>query len=683
MKAIIIKELRENARWALLMLLAIFGLLAWAISADALMGFGLVGMTFQAATVAGFGGAGLILGGLQILQDSTPGRWAFLVHRPISRSRIFWGKAIAGVILYGLVTLLPLGMTIAWAATPGHIAGPFDWHMALPAVADVFGGLMWYCAGLLIAARRARWIGSRLFPAGIAIALSAVSIMFTTSLLEALIPMALGIVYLFIAAQGAFVAGGSWQPQQPAVKVLQTIAVLSGMLMVVPLAAQFVLEAINVVVRPQTTSYRHSYYQLDPEGQFQIVTYDSSVGTTVTDLAGNILFSPSTRQNWGRRLSTTYLRLTDKLPQEKALETWMKNRLSRNFRLPVNHVVPLATDSITASYYLVHQRTIHIYNIRRAEFLGSIGPDGFAGPNQKPKPIEPLAQPWWQQYRVFGGRSFRTGSTVYEIDIAALKITPVFIAPPDEPILDSSELYVISPRDPSTSVQYVIVATRANVRIFRESKEELCVPLMQGQVSLRVGKTDDGRFVLWYSSDPGYSVPSRKQMPPPDIAVFVDGSTAQMLNRIELPPLPAPVFSRAWHNKFLEALCFPPAFLILLLVTALLGEPIPRDEAAMLLGVLGCVAVASCVITFILSRRHSFGRTSSIVWTVVSLLFGIQGLLTLLSMRDWPARVTCTKCSRMRIVTNERCEHCGGVFQPPRSLDTDIFEKASTAPSPA
>ena len=41
--------------------------------------------------------AGLTLGIAQPLADVNADRWAFLIHRPVPRSMLFWGRALAGL----------------------------------------------------------------------------------------------------------------------------------------------------------------------------------------------------------------------------------------------------------------------------------------------------------------------------------------------------------------------------------------------------------------------------------------------------------------------------------------------------------------------------------------------------------------------------------------------------------
>jgi hypothetical protein len=104
---------------------------------------------------------GAILGWLQIRSESHRDLWAFLVHRPISRTRILASKVAAGMVLYALGAGLPLVVLVAVARTPGNVAAPFEWSMALPVLANFLGGIACYLAGLLTGLRRVRWYASR------------------------------------------------------------------------------------------------------------------------------------------------------------------------------------------------------------------------------------------------------------------------------------------------------------------------------------------------------------------------------------------------------------------------------------------------------------------------------------------------------------------------------------------
>jgi len=164
MRAIIWTELRENLKWAVLVLIITWLAVAIALTfrefmeykpANFWFGPGNVGFTLGAAL------GGLLLGIFQVVFESGKNSWAFLVHRPLSRTGIFLAKAISGLGLLYLAAGTPL-FFMALCGLTGHWAAPFSAAMALPAVLDILSGAVYYFAGMMIALRCARWYGSRL-----------------------------------------------------------------------------------------------------------------------------------------------------------------------------------------------------------------------------------------------------------------------------------------------------------------------------------------------------------------------------------------------------------------------------------------------------------------------------------------------------------------------------------------
>lgn len=231
MTAMILKELKVNLKWALL------GCVAWSVclfayawnSAPPTVAYrGMLSFSAQAVTVLLFPLVGFLLGLVQMLPESRRDAWAFLVHRPLSRGRIFASKAAAGLLLYFAAVLLPALAFLVWMLRPDALALPFEWRMLLPASADLATGAIYYFAGLLVAMRQARWVGTRLWPLFAAVVVSVLvcrlggwpgfSIWFFSMTLWPfswliLVGVAAGLV---IAAYGAFQSGGT-SGQQPRV----------------------------------------------------------------------------------------------------------------------------------------------------------------------------------------------------------------------------------------------------------------------------------------------------------------------------------------------------------------------------------------------------------------------------------------------------------------------------------
>jgi hypothetical protein len=88
-------------------------------------------------------------------------------------------------------------------------------------------------------------------------------------------------------------------------------------------------------------------------------------------------------------------------------------------------------------------------------------------------------------------------------------------------------------------------------------------------------------------------------------------------------------------------------------------------------------AAASAIGCWLLARRYAFSRGRSIMWAFLGFSFGWVGWLLMLVLQNWPARVSCPNCRQLRVVTRDRCEHCGSLHAPPASDGTEIFESAS------
>jgi hypothetical protein len=100
--------------------------------------------------------------------------------------------------------------------------------------------------------------------------------------------------------------------------------------------------------------------------------------------------------------------------------------------------------------------------------------------------------------------------------------------------------------------------------------------------------------------------------------------------------------------------------------------------------ILTLLSAATCaLVCFLLARRHAFSRARCICWAVCGFLFGPVGVLLMLALQEWPARVICPKCRKPRVVTLDNCEHCGAPHAPPTPDGTEIFEPFAARPHPA
>jgi hypothetical protein len=118
--------------------------------------------TYQLGLVAC--GLAVALGFRQSLGDMQSDTQLFLLHRPVSRRRIYVTKVAVGLGLYLVATGLPTGLYALWAAAPGTHASPFRWSMTAPAWTVWLAMSAVYLGALLSGIRPAAWLGTRLTP---------------------------------------------------------------------------------------------------------------------------------------------------------------------------------------------------------------------------------------------------------------------------------------------------------------------------------------------------------------------------------------------------------------------------------------------------------------------------------------------------------------------------------------
>ncbi|MBI4603126.1 MAG: hypothetical protein HY721_14300 [Planctomycetes bacterium] len=279
MTAILLKELREGLKWAALVLAGTSAGTILALRAnDPAFYWPLVGSGVATASAAA---GGLLLGILQVAFEAGRDRWAFLVHRPVSRTAIFLGKALAGLGLLFLATGLPLAAAASWCALSERWTAPFYLPMALPGAADLVAGAACYFAGMLIALRDARWYGSRVLALGPAIACTALA-WAVPEVRQSVLAAGAGIAVTATAAWGTFVAGGTYGPQPRPAKVALGLSIFVGICLAA-VAALAVLSGLLQEARPRGKSVHHALLR---DGTILRVVEDERGRVAVTDLSG-------------------------------------------------------------------------------------------------------------------------------------------------------------------------------------------------------------------------------------------------------------------------------------------------------------------------------------------------------------------------------------------------------------
>src|SRR5207249_8531298 len=281
MKTLFRKELREHVKLAVLGLLVFSFLLAHAFHSSSGMGEQLsqqgyydpdsdklqpiLSTLFLAETGLFCAAFGALLGFLQTFIERQRDLWAFLVHRPVTRSDIFLGKTLAGLGLYALAAGLPPVCSLIYAAIPGHVAAPFEWGMALPATGHFLAATVYYFAGMLTGLRQARWYVSRGLGLGLALLVS-FGVKMNEEFGWSLLLMLIGAAVLGTAAWGGFQNSGHYEGQPGPAKGALTLVMTTG----AGLAAFALLGLVALLF--SMNSFSWSYYSMGRNGTIYKVT---------------------------------------------------------------------------------------------------------------------------------------------------------------------------------------------------------------------------------------------------------------------------------------------------------------------------------------------------------------------------------------------------------------------------
>jgi hypothetical protein len=656
--------------------------------------FGVGGGMLLFLIAAGFGA---VLGFLQVFFEARGDQRALLLHRPLSRSRIFLGKALAGVGIYLLALGVPFACVETWLATPGHMPAPYHWRTGLPWLADILAGLVYYFAGMLTAQREARWYGSR----GLGLAAAFCCTVLVWSLPEFWeAVLAVGVIgtWVGVAAWGSFLAGGAYAPQPRLAKAALALTLLTGL---------FVVSFVGKLTIGQSLhSGRVSHgYTLDRQGRLLIVPWKEGTGPvgTVTDLGGNV---PTDLQ--GKRVDRN---LIDEIEAPLTSMEWPTHRSYRN---PGRFYVEYGNDSMPGKeewYYAPAQGRLLGYDADFKQFLGSFGPDGFVPAGREPAgrfqgelryPTR-LRQASPPAYLAFPGG-------VYAVDFSRRTVRTLFTPGEGETVLWAGRW-----KDRRGKRSLAVVSTDKSVHVLTETGAALVsVPRACERGRYRLGSAgrlaDPERYVFWYA--PPWCLGREEFLSAPSYVLEYDASGGE-LSRRTLPRLPGVEPSRA---ELLFGLATPMTevtplvgashslraqarsaggtekSVLLELLEAWFGYFIPFEVWGMdthggrFLGYTGLTLLSAAVcalVCFLLARRYAFSRAGRVGWALCGFLFGWTGLALMLALQDWPARVSCPSCGRPRRADRERCEHCGAPHAPPAPDGTEIYEETPATPQAA
>jgi hypothetical protein len=695
MRSLLWKEWRENFKWVPLPALLILGPIGL---------FGMppimdeVFLIFVALVAAGFGAT---LGFVQIFFESSGDKRALLLHRPLGRTQIFLGKSIVGVCLYLLALSLPFACVMRLAATPGHVPQPFDWPMVLPWLADALTGLVFYFAGMLAAGREARWYGSRFL--GLAAGLSCGYLVWTLpEFWQALLAIILVGGLVGMAAWGSFHSGGAFAPQPRLAKVALSAIFIMGLLAISFTGKVFV----GFWLWTKTgTSYR-----LDRQGQVLRVQKQID-GMSVTDLQGKV---PPEIANVP--LDTHAL---SEITAPWARGRWPK---TQSYRSSNRALVKYGNNTQPGNewwWYVPSQGRLVGYDKPSFQPIGSFGPAGFAGPGQKTADrfseelihVSRAYSSWADDYLTFP-------NAVYKVDFRKRIVRSIFTAGTGETVHWASRW-----ENENLKLAIAFVCTNQAIHIADDAgSRPLSLPLAKDLEGYEVGSfgrlENPTRYWVWY--EPAWYLDLAALETMPAWVLTYDDSGREVSSRQLVAPCPGfareikprmPPVEASASQAWLGLLTSPAEAAILLGTTNQLLSDVRRSQGTEIdfmlevlfattqhfipgvrwyppahwhlvygFGALMLLSAAlSSILCFVQARRHAFPRSRCIGWAILGFCLGWAGFALMLALHEWPARIPCPACRKIRVVARDRCEHCGAAHATPAPDGTEVFEDSAAA----
>ena len=657
-----LKELRENVKWAAV----IFGMVLVMIwheirDPEPLLLFHLAtSYTVFAAPLAG-----LLMGVVQTLFETRPDNWAFVVHRPTSRLAIFAAKCAAGLVLLYASLALPCLIAAAWAARPGNLPIPFQGRMMLPMLADVLGAGCWYFVGMVLTLRRARWVGTRLLPLGLAVAAtSLVTVLIGEFWLAAVILLAVQCIGA-VAAWGVFTSNGAADGSPI------TRGALGAMIFPGALAVGMVLFGISQAF---VAGAQWKYYQVDRNGDIVLVTQTIERGErnwTIADVDGQPL-----RRYEGVDLddaanNNLFVRFNAAMVDERSVPWPMTVEfLNQSYRAPAPGVVPLRSVAPpgvrlrSLALYDVPRQIIDLYDPVTRTPIGTVGPAGFAPPAAAPgqrfpgRPLNLFTQ---------GGRHVLAfDSIAYWIELDQRRVRPIFTATSEDPILSAAEIG--PPSDPT-----IVLATRHAIHVLHPGGEKIfSTPLpLDPAIYFFQPALLPGNSHLIFQAMP---IPGHEDLRRVVLEFSTDGT---LLRRTEPPRLPE-VRGPKLHETAMFGASFPLAARPLI-PSWILDDVLDLRSTAfpgVFEGFMIVSAICCTGLSLLIARRCRFGLAKSMGWAVASLLLGPAGVVVMLSLNEWPAREACAACGKKRLAGQRECTACAAPPTAPIFDGREIFEPA-------
>jgi hypothetical protein len=690
MRTMLWKELRENFKWAVLAFLALTAAELYTLSAprqeyvESYTDLTLCSSAFLLATAFGCSAIGVALALVQILPELRRDQWAALLHRPVPRETIFFGKVLAGMLLYIGATLPPFAIAVTYVAMPGQFAAPLVPGMVTPGLSDLFLGPVFYFATLLVCLHRGSGWASRT-----ALGLSVIPIFVEhlTSGWPFLIPIASALAYL-VAARGAVLNNGTLQNWPRAGRLMLPLIVVLGTetAVLIGMASLEFLPSKATAVQA-----RYTTFEVGQDGKVYLMKSDGEGSILLTDTEGNPIADPGGKKmNFSREI----LPLCWQFRGSKSRSLY----LTQSPRNLFNYIQEFNEPQGKEIWYLLTKQNYFVgYDKLSRRPVGICDVGGFKPPNATPKPFPQRLEVSVMDFQA--PHLFWSGTQVVALDFPDRTMTSFEVG--NEAIYGANPLLA----DYMTEKPlYIAVALGRELQLFNAAGTLLLSlpyphdPAIWSNIS--IGSSETGDRIYLESADTSvflFSNSNAVALPQP---VFLDVFDAQghLLNTYQQPDTSVSLSSPSWNghlltwiSPFLPALAgtiysnlFPSPVITDadLLGYFTIPKPALSGVSPQDLAILCVLGSGLGVLAFVWGRRNGFSTRRAGLWALFVLCFGLPGLVAFRLASDWPTRVRCLSCGGKRTLREEECPECHRAWPAPPSTGLEIFEKAGPISGP-
>lgn len=674
MKTLLWKEIRENLKWAFLIVVALGGAELYALldrtNQDGLLP--LMKPSFLMATTWGCAAAGLLLGLAQILPELGRDRWAGLLHRPVSRSTILWSKIFAGLSLYLAAALIPFLLCVWYVARPGRYPILFTPGFMEPGLVDIARGAVCYCAGLFIGLRGGRWQSSRILGLGGILITAAAST--TENVSSACIVIGIATFVFLVAAFGVMRTDGAFGRQSMICRISLAVIYVLPLFGGVVMAIRFLTSVMDN--QPQA----YSQYRMLNDGR-PVIFRQTGYSQECTDLAGHPLTGSWLKgQDSGKqflnfdRISTTRGLNGNRHPYTPYV----------NYRNPDSQVLSLRAEGSPGETWVIMEKEGVVVGFSAREYpgrqtlIGTIGTDGFHPGSLRAKPFS------GRWIRIDGEREFfQMDNQIFRFDSVHRQVQTIFSG---GPIFGINDIRSKNPND-----WLLLLDLEKQILVVDKAGKTRATLPHHGRDLQQYGNIDVARleacdhYVVEYRpsiwrDDPLNNAPS-----------YWEEMDAQgnLLNSYELPRLKQPYARQT--DAFLGFSLMPSALVGVVFsvckIGALLGSESMRYELAGFGRFMREFGWSMALVSLTLSlvalgwgRWRQLSWKSAIGWALFVLGCNLPGLITFLLLADWPVLVKCPRCGGSRDPRAFACRHCQEPWPVAARDGTEIIEEKEKEP---